>query len=156
MKERLFNKGDLKYIILDLMRDKPRYGYQIMRYLEDRSHGFYKPSPGTIYPTLRALQEAGYITSAKRDGKKVYVITKDGIEFIAERQDLADEIKGHMKRQWNPDNQAEIAKTMDELGRFNRLFGTQLLQLDPGRMTRIRRIISRACEDVEEIMDVHR
>lgn len=151
-KERMFHKGDLKYVILDLIKDKPRYGYEIMRSLEERSHGFYTPSAGAIYPTLQMLEEMGYVTAAERDGKKVYTITDEGLEFLAERKDFTEEIKGHIKRHWNPENISEISKTMEELAKFRRLFGHKLRKLDPERMLRIRKIISRAYEDIEDII----
>jgi len=47
-----FQKGDLKYVILNLMKEKPRHGYEIIRELEEQSYGLYKPSPGVIYPTI--------------------------------------------------------------------------------------------------------
>ena len=151
-KERLFNKGDLKYIILDLIKDKPRYGYEIIRSLEERSHGFYSPSAGAVYPTLQMLEEMGYVTAVERDGKKVYTITDEGNRFLNEQRDFTDEIKGHIKRHWNPDNMAEIAKTMNELGKFRHLIDHRLRQLDPEKMQRIRKIISRAFEDIEDII----
>ena len=76
-----FQKGDLKYVILDLIKEKPRYGYEIIRDLEERSHGFYTPSPGVIYPTLQMLEETGYTSSAEQDGKRVYTITEEGRQF---------------------------------------------------------------------------
>lgn len=156
LKERLFHKGDLKYVILDLIKDKPRYGYEIIRSLEERSHGFYKPSAGTIYPTLQLLEEMSYVTAAARDGKKVYSISDEGRKFLAERKDLTDEINGQIKCHWNPENIAEITKTMEEFGKLRRLFSHRLRQLDTERMQRIRKIISRAYEDVEEIIKERR
>jgi len=151
-KERLFNKGDLKYVILDLIKDKPRYGYEIIRSLEERSHGFYTPSAGAVYPTLQMLEEMGYVTASERDGRKVYTITEAGLDFITEQRDFTDEIKGHIKRHWNPDNFGEIAKTMNEFGKFRHLIDHRLRQLDPEKMRRIRKIISRAREDIEDII----
>jgi DNA-binding PadR family transcriptional regulator len=66
-RESSFQKGDLKYILLDLIKDKPRHGYEIISELEERSHGFYKPSPGVIYPTLQMLEEMGYASSAEQE-----------------------------------------------------------------------------------------
>jgi DNA-binding PadR family transcriptional regulator len=76
-----FQRGDLKYVILDLLKDKPRHGYDIIRELEERSYGFYKPSPGVIYPTLQMLEEMGYASSTEQEGKKVYSITKKVSSF---------------------------------------------------------------------------
>ena len=92
-----FQKGDLKYVILDLIKDKPRYGYEIIRILEERSHGFYAPSPGAVYPTLQLLEEMGYITATQQDGKKVYTITEEGRLFLDTREEFAEGIKKHMR-----------------------------------------------------------
>ncbi len=54
-----FQRGVIKYIILDYLKDKPSYGYEIIRALEERFYGFYVPSPGTVYPTLQMLEEMG-------------------------------------------------------------------------------------------------
>jgi DNA-binding PadR family transcriptional regulator len=142
----------LKYIILDLIKDKPRYGYEIIRALEELSHGLYKPSAGAVYPILRTLEKMGYVFVAVKDGKKVYTITDDGIRFLTEQSDFTEEIKGHIKGQWNPENMGEIAKTMEAVSKFKNLFDRRLEQMDTVRMRRIRKIISRAHEDIDEIM----
>jgi hypothetical protein len=64
--ERLFDRGDLKYVILDLLWERPRHGYDIIRALEERFHGLYSPSPGTVYPTLQLLEDQDYVTSSQR------------------------------------------------------------------------------------------
>lgn len=55
----LFQKSDVKYVILDLLNEKPSHGYEIMRALEERSHGFYSPSAVSVYPTLQLLEDMG-------------------------------------------------------------------------------------------------
>ena len=65
--ERIFHKGDFKYVILDLLKDKPRHGYEIIRELENQFNGFYTPSPGAVYPTLQYLEEMEFVTSESRD-----------------------------------------------------------------------------------------
>ncbi len=81
-RERFFDRGDLKYVILELLRERPRHGYDIIRALEDRFHGAYRPSPGSVYPTLQMLEDGGYVTSEQVDGKRVYTITDAGIEAL--------------------------------------------------------------------------
>ena len=90
---RLFEKGDLKYVILDLLKDKPSHGYEIIKALENRFHGFYSPSAGTVYPTLQLLEDMGYVKSSEQDGKKVYTITDEGRNFLNERHETMDKIK---------------------------------------------------------------
>ena len=92
-RESRFQKGDLKYVILDLLKEKPHYGYEIIRALEEQSYGLYTPSPGVVYPTLQMLEEMNYASSQELDGKKVYSITEDGVKFLAERKDTADKVR---------------------------------------------------------------
>jgi len=87
-----FESGDMKYVILKLLQDKPRHGYEVMKELEERMHGCYTPSPGTVYPTLQWLEDSGLVTSADLEGKKVYEITDAGREFLKEHRDVVDDI----------------------------------------------------------------
>jgi DNA-binding PadR family transcriptional regulator len=110
--DRPFQKGDLKYVILGLIADKPRHGYEIIRILEERSHGFYAPSPGAVYPTLQYLEEAGYVSSSEHDGKKTYAITEEGRRFLDERKDFAEGIKKHMTDLWGLKGMGELRETV--------------------------------------------
>jgi DNA-binding PadR family transcriptional regulator len=148
-----FQKGDLKYVILDLIKDKPRYGYEVIRILEERSHGFYTPSPGAIYPTLQLLEEMGHITATQMDGKKVYTITDEGRDFLVERGQFAESIKKQMKDCWSPENTMEIRETMAEIGRLGRLVGQRFRGIDAEKMRSIREIISRAYRDIETMLE---
>src|SRR5204863_10191366 len=85
-------RGDLKYVILELLRDQPRHGYDIIRALEERSRGTYRPSPGSVYPTLQMLEDLGYVTSSQEEGKKVYSITEEGRRYLGEQQSTVDDI----------------------------------------------------------------
>src|SRR5205085_5926604 len=75
---RIFEQGDLKYVILRLLAEKPRHGYEVIKELEDRFGGAYSPSPGTVYPTLTMLEDLGYAKASQDDnGRKVYEVTKE-------------------------------------------------------------------------------
>src|SRR5216110_48789 len=87
-----FGAGDMKYVILKLLRDKPRHGYEVMKELEERLHGCYSPSPGTVYPTLQWLEDEGLVSAKEVDGKKVYEITDAGSRFLEEHRDVVDDI----------------------------------------------------------------
>src|SRR2546430_5175209 len=84
--------GDMKYVILKLLKDKPRHGYEVMKELEERLHGCYSPSPGTVYPTLQWLEDEGLVSAKEVDGKKVYGITDAGSRFLEEHRDVVDDI----------------------------------------------------------------
>jgi len=87
-----FEAGDMKYVILKLLRDKPMHGYEVMKALEEHTHGCYKPSPGTVYPTLQWLEDEGLVHAAEVDGKKVYSITESGRKFLDENKTTVEDI----------------------------------------------------------------
>lgn len=79
-------RGDIKYALLELIAEQPRHGYDLMKELEQRYGGFYRPSPGSVYPTLQLLEDEGYVTSEAVDGKRVYTITDAGRTFLEREQ----------------------------------------------------------------------
>ena len=82
-----YGRGNVKFAILDLLREQPRHGYDIIREMEQRSGGAYSPSPGVIYPTLQALEDQDFVTSLEQDGKKVYSITEGGLAYLQGHQE---------------------------------------------------------------------
>ncbi len=90
---RVFEQGDLKYVVLQLLAEKPRHGYEIIKELEDRFGGTYAPSAGTVYPTLALLEDMGFASVTQAEGgKKVYSITPDGSRYLEENRDAVDDI----------------------------------------------------------------
>ena len=87
-----FGSGDMKYVILRTIKDKPMHGYEVMKALENKTRGCYTPSPGTVYPTLQWLEDEGLVQSEDREGKKVYSITDAGREFLEENKSSVEEI----------------------------------------------------------------
>jgi len=152
-RESSFQKGDLKYVILDLIKDKPRHGYEIIRELEEMSYGFYTPSPGAIYPTLQMLEEMGYATAVERDGRKVYTITEAGINFLTERKDSADEVRSHMKRRWSFKNIGKMVTMMKEYHALENLVGRGLRSLDADKIERIRQVLIDTAGAIEAILE---
>jgi DNA-binding PadR family transcriptional regulator len=151
-RESSFQKGDLKYVILDLIKDKPRHGYEIIRELGELSHGLYTPSPGAVYPTLQMLEEMGYATATEQDGKKVYTITEEGLKFLAERKDLADEVRSQMKHKWSFKNIGQMIMIMKEYHALENLLGEGLRRLDADKMQRIRQVLISAYQEIEAIL----
>jgi DNA-binding PadR family transcriptional regulator len=94
---RMLADGDLRLIVLALLAEQPRHGYDIIKALEERSHGAYSPSPGVVYPTLTYLEEAGYAGAAADGNKKTYSITEAGRKHLADNRDLADMILSTME-----------------------------------------------------------
>lgn len=94
---RVFERGDLKFVILRLVSDKPMHGYEVMQALEEESCGWYQASPGSVYPTLQMLEDEGLVTSREEEGKKVYEITDAGREYLDEHGDIVEEIFDRIK-----------------------------------------------------------
>ncbi|QYE35456.1 PadR family transcriptional regulator [Polymorphobacter sp. PAMC 29334] len=90
---RMFQHGDLRLLILALIAEAPRHGYEIIREIESRLGGAYAPSPGVVYPTLTMLEELGFATSETTEGsKRQYTITDAGTANLAENQATVDAI----------------------------------------------------------------
>jgi len=151
-RSRLFEKGDLKYVILDLLKNKPAHGYEIIRALEERFHGFYSPSAGSVYPTLQLLEDLGYVKSSDQDRKKVYTITAEGQTFLKEREETIGKIKEHMQSWWGHGHSEEFRDTFRELAHLGRLIGRNSEQMDTDKWAKIKVIIDKACQDIEEIV----
>ena len=91
-RRQMFESGEVKFVILRLLREKPRHGYEVIKALEERLGGCYTPSAGTIYPTLQLLEDQGYVRSVEEEGKRVYHITPEGERFLDDNQDQLDDI----------------------------------------------------------------
>ena len=84
-RRRMFDGGELKLVLLKLIEESPRHGYDLIREIEERTGGAYAPSPGVIYPTLTMLDEMGLIAEQQSEGaKKQYAITPEGSAHLAE------------------------------------------------------------------------
>jgi len=147
-----FHKGDLKYIILDLLKDKPRHGYDIIRELEEQSYGFYKPSPGVIYPTLQMLEEMGYASSNEQEGKKIYSITEEGLKFLTNQSNIADGVRRQMKHKWSFKSIGKMVMVMKEYHALEHLLSLGFRSLDADKAEQIRQILSQAYQEIESVL----
>ena len=87
---RMLAQGDLKLLALALIAEQPRHGYELIKLVEEKTSGWYSPSPGVVYPTLTFLEEAGYVTAEAEGAKKRYTITEEGRAYLEENRDIAD------------------------------------------------------------------
>jgi DNA-binding PadR family transcriptional regulator len=103
---RRLSSQDLQLVILALLAEKPAHGYELIKIIEERSEGFYTPSPGVIYPALTYLEEVGHASVAQDGGRKLYSITPQGETYLAEQRGIADAILQALSR---------IGRRMDEV-----------------------------------------
>ncbi|MGO9703265.1 MAG: PadR family transcriptional regulator [Xanthobacteraceae bacterium] len=87
---RMLAQGDLRLIALAFIAEAPRHGYEIIKLVEEKTADWYSPSPGTVYPTLTYLEEAGYVTVAAEGSKRLYTITDEGRAYLAANRPIAD------------------------------------------------------------------
>jgi DNA-binding PadR family transcriptional regulator len=82
-------RGDIRTAVLAVLSEGPGHGYDVMQNLEDKTGGAWRPSPGSVYPTLQLLEDEGLVRSSERDGKRVFEITEAGRTESAERIEQA-------------------------------------------------------------------
>ncbi|MET1088508.1 MAG: PadR family transcriptional regulator [Arthrobacter sp.] len=80
-------KGEVRAAVLALLAERPMHGYQIIREIEERSGGSWKPSAGSVYPTLQLLADEGVISAEESNGRKIYSLTEAGREEVARSRD---------------------------------------------------------------------
>src|ERR1041385_3674906 len=95
---RMLAQGDLRLLALALIAQQPRHGYEIIKVLEDKTQGWYAPSPGVVYPTLTYLEEAGYVTAQADGAKKLYTITAEGRTYLESNRAFVDAVLQRLDR----------------------------------------------------------
>lgn len=115
---RFFDHGELRYVVLALIGEQPRHGYDLIRAIEERTGGAYSPSPGVIYPTLQLLEDLGHARQMKGTGERnSYEITPEGRAFLEEHDSRIKDIlarieqAGRLQRSASP----TIMAAMDSL-----------------------------------------
>jgi len=84
---RVFGPGDLRLVLLALIAERPRHGYELIKELEDKFGGGYAPSPGSVYPTLTLLEELGHVGAVASEGaKRRFEITAQGLDYLRENE----------------------------------------------------------------------
>lgn len=144
-------RGDIKFIILELIKEQPRHGYELIKVLEERYGGFYRPSPGTIYPTLQLLEDEGNLTSETVDGKRVYKITPAGETLLEQqKQEFGDQRFGFgMRGGQNWEDRADLRhsamallETLMQAGRYG----------SPDQVKAIQELLNKANQDAHQIL----
>jgi DNA-binding PadR family transcriptional regulator len=93
---RPFDYGDLRLIVLGMIAEAPRHGYEIMKAIEARMGGGYSPSPGVIYPTLSWLEDMGYAASEATGGRRSYRLTPEGEAFLVANREAVEALDARM------------------------------------------------------------
>lgn len=148
-----FESGDMKYVILRVLRDRPMHGYEVMKELEEQTRGCYKPSPGTVYPTLQWLEDEGLVESDEVEGKKVYSVTRAGLEFLEANRSTVEDIFDRVEETI----EGLLADPMPEVTRLIARIGSHAyrhawrLRDDAERSKELIAILRRTAEDLENL-----
>jgi DNA-binding PadR family transcriptional regulator len=153
-RERVFGKGDFKYVILGLLEEGPSHGYELIRRLEERSGGRYAPSPGVVYPTLQMLEDMGCVAASHEEGRKVYTITDEGRRFLADRGPRVEDIRERMHRWHGGGRGEELHHPLQALRDLGRVLGERgrSWDIDADQARRIGAVVARARQEIETIL----
>ncbi len=135
-------RGDIKFHLLEILKETPRHGYEIISELEQQSGG-YRPSPGSVYPTLQMLEEGGFLTGEQIEGKKVYTITAEGLRLLEER--------GEKKFEANP-KMVKAFEMRKSLMKFGSAVMDGVRDGDEETIKKINEIVNQARRDVYSIL----
>lgn len=144
-----FQRGDFKYIILQSIKDKPSYGYEIIKSLRERFFSVYIPSPGSVYPTLQMLEEMGYASSSEQEGKKVYAITDEGRKKLDSQKEFVARLRGEA-RGWGRERMHNVIEAKRQFDRLSELLRDKARTADADKLTQIREILSKAYDEISK------
>ncbi|HET9683930.1 MAG TPA: PadR family transcriptional regulator [Gemmatimonadaceae bacterium] len=151
---RMFEQGDLRYVILRLLDEKPRHGYEIIKALEERFGGAYSPSPGVVYPTLQLLEDQGFArVRPEQDGKKIYEITDAGRAHLAENRDTVDSIFDRVSKlvgHFLDEPMTAVHAAFRGVGKATYSRASDAVQ-DPAVLRRIVEILDKAAKEIENL-----
>lgn len=153
----MFESGEVKFVILRLLKEKPRHGYEVIKALEEKMSGYYTPSAGTVYPTLQLLEDEGYVRVVETEGKKVYHITPEGERYLEDHRDLLDEILDRVRETVRDFTGGGLGEVQ---GAFARLASVTFRRAwrrgpeDPA-LKRVAEILRKAADEVEQAWEGH-
>ncbi len=147
---RLLEHGDLKMLVLHLINEKPRHGYEIIKAIEDLAGGAYAPSPGVVYPTLTLLEEIGQVESTMEGSRKSFAITPAGAEVLAENKGAVEAILARIAASQPREQALPVIRAMENLKTALRLkLGGRATSADAAR--KIADALDAAARQIEEI-----
>jgi DNA-binding PadR family transcriptional regulator len=160
---RMLATGDIRLLALALIAEQPRHGYEIIKLFEEKTAGWYSPSPGIVYPTLTFLEEAGYVTAETEGSKKRYTITEEGRSYLEENRDFVDAVFERLTRlgekvaRWRgraerdeeaPGRRPAVSRLVDAAIDNLRDVAAERLKADPDAEARMVDILARAAAEL--------
>jgi DNA-binding PadR family transcriptional regulator len=112
---RFLEHGDLRLLVLHLIAEKPRHGYEIIKAIEDLAGGAYAPSPGVVYPTLTLLEDIGQISAEADGARKIFSVTDEGRKALAENQTVVETLLARIASSPSHERSLPIMRAVENL-----------------------------------------
>lgn len=147
---RMFDSGALRLLVLGLIAEEPRHGYDIIRGLRARFQGSYSPSPGSIYPILNQLAEAGLVESSSHGPRRRFAITEAGKSWLAGQSAELDAIRAQLDEAAAPIGEQAIGEAIRD---FRAALFAKMRKgaLDAEQAGRLRDVLERARREIESL-----
>jgi DNA-binding PadR family transcriptional regulator len=148
-------RGEVRYLVLDAVANQPGHGYEVIPAIEASAGGGYRPSPGTIYPTLQLLEEMALVSSDRAAGKRVYEITDAGRAELATQRDLVEEAYERLGGEGALEDASDLFAVFDRLPRlFRRMVrGLRRGRIGAAQVQEIRQIMEQAADRIEVVLE---
>lgn len=153
-RRRMFDSGELRLVLLRLIADEPRHGYDLIRRIEELTRGAYAPSPGVIYPTLTLLDDMGQIAAADSEGaKKLFAITPEGQAELDSNAALVDELLARLAEVGDEQQRTDSASVRRAMGNLRAVLMNRLRdrELDEATLHEIVARIDEAAQKIERL-----
>jgi DNA-binding PadR family transcriptional regulator len=142
-------RGDVRSAVLALLAERPMHGYQIIQEISQRSGGSWKPSPGSVYPTLQQLEDEGLVRADEQEGRRVYRLTEEGQRVAADR---ADEFASLWEGVAPNDDDVQLGDLIFQVGAA---FVHVARAGTPEQMAEARKVLARTRADLYRILGDH-
>jgi len=144
---KMFDAGALRLVVLQLIAEQPRHGYDIIKEIEERAGGGYSPSPGVIYPLLSMLEDLGHVAVTADGNKKLHTVTAEGTAFLEQNRALVDAVQARLPGAGHGRGSSGLRASMHAL---KGVVIERAQQSQPGdaRLERIQQILQRAADEI--------
>jgi DNA-binding PadR family transcriptional regulator len=148
-------RGEIRYLVLDAIRERPRHGYEVIQHIEQRAKSSYRPSPGVIYPTLQMLDDVGHARVAETEGRKAYEITDEGRAELERNARAVDDFYQRFEEGSWESHTEDFAELMWRVARLVKTFKRGVVQgrMSPEVMRGIRTVLDDALSGIEEVLN---
>lgn len=147
-------RGDMRYLILDTLKETERHGYDMIQIIQEKTGGTYRPSPGTVYPALQMLEDIELISWRQEGKRKIYELTDKGRQELVSQQSLLEDIYEDMEQGPSPEQDDFFEETHEQLTimfrSISRSFKKGLLSTD--KADKVREIIREAVQRIDTIL----